>query len=611
MKDRKIETATATETRKMTGGQVIVDALVREGVTHVFGIPGHGDTALMDAFVDRKEEIQLLPAMHEQNASHMADGFYRSSGKVAGVVTSIGPGATNTLTGIATAFADSLPQIVITGGVHTYMMGRGVLQELDRPHSDNFPRMAEPVVKRWFNPSHVEQIPNMMEQAFNAMLEGRKGPVLVNVPQDVQAEYAEVTIGDGRKRRTAARLFGDPAYIAEAVDLLLAAERPVLLAGGGVIQAEATEELKAISEFIGAPVTTSFMGKGAFPEDHELFACACGDLGSIPGNAMTRSADVLLAIGCRFSDRITSSYKQGITFDIPKTKLIQVDLDGFEIGKNYPVEVGILGDAKAVLGAILDGLRAKGKPRDYKASAQFKELEARKVEWDEFLRPLRTANVQPMTASQVLVEARKALPRDTIVVTDSSNPQNQVFNEFPVYGPRQHITPGGMSGIGFALPAAIGAKLGKPEAPVCAIFGDGAFLQTGTELATAAMLGTPVIFLVINNGGWGAIRNLQLNMFGEDREIITNFTTPDGGKWMADVAGVAKSLGCEGERVTDTAEIGAAIERALASGKPYVIDAVCAIERPYSNMHVTGWWDITVPAYLGELRDKYVKGRGF
>ncbi|WP_210238244.1 thiamine pyrophosphate-binding protein [Mesorhizobium sp. M2E.F.Ca.ET.209.01.1.1] len=597
--------------REMTGGEIIVDHLIREGVTHVFGIPGHGDTALMDAFVDRKEEIQLLPAMHEQNASHMADGFYRSSGKVAAVVTSIGPGATNTLTGIATAFADSLPQLVITGGVHTYMMGRGVLQELDRPHSDNFPRMAEPVVKRWFNPSHVEQIPNMMEQAFNAMLEGRKGPVLLNVPQDVQAESANVTLDDGSKRRTGARLFGDPAYITRAVELLLAAERPVLLAGGGVIQAEATEELRAIAEFLGAPVTTSFMGKGAFPEDHELFAFACGDLGSIPGNAMTRSADVLLAIGCRFSDRITSSFKQGITFDIPKTKLIQVDLDGFEIGKNYPVEVGILGDAKAVLGAILAELKAKGQQRDYRSGQQFKELEQRKVEWEEFLKPLRTANVQPMTASQVLVEARKALPRDTIVVTDSSNPQNQVFNEFPVYGPRQHITPGGMSGIGFALPAAIGAKLGKPEAPVCAVFGDGAFLQTGTELATAAMLGTPVIFLVINNGGWGAIRNLQLNMFGEDREIITNFKTPDGQKWMADIAGVAKSLGCEGERVVDATEIGPAIERALASGKPYVIDAICAIERPYSNMHVTGWWDITVPAYLGDLRAKYVKGRGF
>ena len=599
------------EPRELTGGQIIVECLIREGVTHVFGIPGHGDTALMDAFVDQRDRVNLLPAMHEQNASHMADGFYRATGKVAGVVTSIGPGATNTLTGIATAFADSVPQVVITGGVHTYMMGRGVLQELDRPHSDNFPRMAEPVVKRWFNPSHVDQLPNMMEQAFNVMLEGRKGPVLLNVPQDVQAETATVAIEDASKRRTSARAFGEPEYIDHAAEMLLASGRPVLLAGGGVIQAEAADELTAISDFLGAPVTTSFMGKGAFPEDHELFACACGDLGSIPGNAMTRSADVILAIGCRFSDRITSSYRPGVTFDIPKTKLIQVDLDGFEIGKNYPVEIGILGDAKAVLGQLLAALKDQGKPRDYKTSAQFKELQKYKAEWEDYLRPLRTADVQPMTASQVLVEARKVLPRETIVVTDSSNPQNQVFNEFPVYGPRQHITPGGMSGIGFALPAAIGAKLGRPETPVCAIFGDGAFLQTGTELATAAMLDANAIFLVINNGGWGAIRNLQLNMFGEDREIITHFKTTDGKQWMADASGVAKSLGCEGERVTDHKEIGPALQRAIASGRPYVIDAVCAIERPYSNMHVTGWWDITVPAYLGDLRAKYVKGRGF
>jgi len=601
----------ATEGRVMTGGEIIVDHLIREGVTHVFGIPGHGDTALMDAFVDRREEIRLLPAMHEQNASHMADGFWRASGRVAAVVTSIGPGATNTLTGIATAFADSLPQLVITGGVHTYMTGRGVLQELDRHHSDNFPRMAEPVVKRWFSPSHVEQLPNMMEQAFNAMLDGRRGPVLLNVPQDVQAETARVTPADGRRRRTAARPHGDPDYIARAVALLSAAERPVILAGGGVITAGATAELREVAEFLGAPVTTSFMGKGAFPEDHELFACACGDLGSIPGNAMTRTADVILAVGCRFSDRITSSYRPGITFDIPRTKLIQVDLDGFEIGKNYPVEVGILGDARAVLAAIRDGLRARGRPRDHRATAQFRDLLARKVEWEEFLRPLRSADVQPMTASRVLVEARKALPRETIVVTDSSNPQNQVFNEFPVYEPRTHITPGGMSGIGFALPAAIGAKLARPEAPVCAIFGDGALLQTGTELATAAMLGAAAVFLVINNGGWGAIRNLQLNMFGEDREIITRFTTPDGAPWMADAAAMAISLGCAGERVTDPAEIGPAIARALASGRPYLIDAVSAIERPYSNMHVTGWWDITVPAYLGELRARYVRSRGF
>jgi len=256
-------------------------------------------------------------------------------------------------------------------------------------------------------------------------------------------------------------------------------------------------------------------------------------------------------------------------------------------------------------------MKAHAPARDYKNLGYFQELQKLKAEWFEYLRPMREAGVSPMTASQVLWEARKVLPRDTIVVTDSSNPQNQVFNEFPVYGPKQHITAGGFSGIGFALPAAIGAKLGAPNQPVCAVLGDGSFLQTGTELATAAMIGAPVIFLVINNGGWGAIRNLQLNMFGEDREIITHFKTPDGNAFSARIADTAKSLGCEGERVEDPREIGAAVQRAVASGKPYVIEAICAIERPWSKMHPTGWWDITVPAYLGDLRADYQKQRGF
>jgi acetolactate synthase I/II/III large subunit len=597
--------------KEMTGGQMVVEYLVRERVPYTFAIPGHGNTALIDAFVDRREEITLVPAMHEQGASHMADGYYRSSGQVAAVCTSIGPGATNTLTGVATAFADSMPQLLITGGVHTYMSGRGVLQELDRPHGDNFPRMAEPVVKRWWQPSRVAQIPDVMTQAFRTMLEGRKGPALINLPQDLQAESAVIELPPSENRRASGRVHGDPADIVKAAKLLLTSERPLILAGGGVIAADAGQELVAIAEHIGAAVTTSFMGKGSIPEDHALYAWPCGDLGSIPGNAMAREADVILCIGCRFSDRITSSYKPGVTFDIPKSKLIQIDIDGFEIGKNYPVEVGIVGDAKAILSSLLCELRDLAEPRDYRNSRAFGRLQSLKKEWLEYLRPLREANKSPMTASQVLFEARKVLPRDTIVVTDSSNPQNQVFNEFPVYGPKQHITAGGFSGIGFALPAAIGAKLGAPNQPVVAICGDGAFLQTGQELATAVMLGIPAIFLIINNGGWGAIRNLQLNMFGEDREIITGFRKPNGELYSAKIADFAKSLGAAAERVEDPHQIGAALQRALDSGRPYVVEAICAIERPWSNMHPTGWWDITVPAYLGDLRADYVKKRGF
>ena len=351
------------ETKKMTGGQMIVDYLIHEGVEKVFAIPGHGNTALLDAFVDRAGEIELVPAMHEQGAAHMADGYYRASGKIAAVCTSIGPGATNTLTGLVTAFADSQPLILITGAVHTYMENRGVLQELDRPHGNNFPRMAEPAVKRWWQPSRLDQIPIALAQAFNTMYEGRRGPVLLDVPQDLQAEAGEYTPPSGA-RRAQTRSTGDPAAIAEAAKLLATAQRPVILVGGGVIAAEAFPELLAVAEHLGAPVTHSFMGKGAFPADHDLYAWPCGDMGSIPGNAVTRTADVILAVGCRFSDRITSSYKHGVTFNIPDTKLVQIDIDGFEIGRNYPVEVGIVGDAKSSLSSLLTALQAEGDAPD-------------------------------------------------------------------------------------------------------------------------------------------------------------------------------------------------------------------------------------------------------
>ncbi len=200
-------------TTKLTGGQMVVDILIREGVEKVFAIPGHGNTALLDAFVDRADEIELVPAMHEQGAAHMADGYYRASGKIAAVCTSIGPGATNTLTGLATAFADSQPLLLLTGAVHTYMENRGVLQEIDRPHGNNFPRMAEPVVKRWWQPNRVESIPTALAQAFNTMYEGRRGPVLVDIPQDLQAEYGEYAPQTGG-RRAATRSTGDPVAIA-------------------------------------------------------------------------------------------------------------------------------------------------------------------------------------------------------------------------------------------------------------------------------------------------------------------------------------------------------------------------------------------------------------
>ena len=596
---------------KLTGGQMIVDYLISEGVDHVFAVPGHGNTALLDAFVDRRKEITVVPAMHEQGAAHMADGYYRASGRIAVVCTSIGPGATNTLTGVATAFADSMPFLLITGAVHTYMEGHGVLQEIDRPHGNNFPRMAEPVVKRWWQPSRLEQFPAMLSQAFNTMLEGRRGPVLLDIPQDLQAEVGEYVPPSPELTRARGRVRGDATAISRAAALLAGADRPVILAGGGVLAAEASAELIAVAEHLGAPVTHSFMGKGAIPADHDLYAWPCGDMGSIPGNAMTRQADVILAVGCRFSDRITSSYRPGVTFDIPATKLVQIDLDPFEIGRSYPVEVGVVGDAREVLRELALALRAEGEPVEYRASEYFVELTRLKDEWEAHLAPMRSTDYRPMTNSRALVEIRDALPRDGILVTDSSNPANQAFNEFPVYGPKTNIVAGGMSGIGFGVPAAIGSQIARPDVPVLALVGDGSFLQTGTELAVAAMLDLPLVVVVLNNGGWEAIKDLQISLFGEDRTLITDFQGTDGSKYFAQIADFARSLGCTAERVEDPAELAAAVRRGLSTPGPVLIEAISARELPWSAMHPTGWWDIAVPAYLGPHRDAYVEGRGF
>jgi acetolactate synthase I/II/III large subunit len=595
---------------QMTGGQIVAEYLVREGVPMLFGVPGHGNTALLDAFVDRRNEISLIQAIHEQGATHMADAFYRVSRKPSGVFTSIGPGAANTAMGVACAYIDSIPLLLLTGSVHTYMRGRGVLQELERTHWANFPRMMEPVVKRWWQPSRVDQLPNVLHLAFNVMLEGRRGPALIDIPMDVQAESTEIAdFPEPSSRRPRGRAHGDTEMVSAAAKLLLQAERPMIVAGGGVQASEAEDALMKVAEFLGAPVTVTWMGKGAIPEDHELYAWPCGDLGSISGNTLAREADVLLAIGCRFTDRTASSFRRGVTFNIPPAKLIHIDLDPYEIGKNYPVEVGIVGDARATLEDLLLSLREFSRSRDYRATAYFEHVQYLKRQWEEQLREPRESASNPMTISRALVVARNVLDRDGIVVTGAGNPQSQVFNEFPVYGPRQHITAGGFSAMGFEIPAAIGAKLAAPNRQVLAIIGDGSFLQTVQELAMAAQYDIPAVFLVMNNFGWECIKNLQVTQFGPDRVIATTFKKRDGSPFSAHLARVAEGFGCYAERVESADALGPALERAFAEERPAVIEALCSRQLPESSTMSTGWWDITVPAYHREQRAKYESAR--
>jgi acetolactate synthase-1/2/3 large subunit len=597
------------EARTLTGGELIAEYLIKEKVPYVIGIPGHGILPTADAFVDRKDKVTVLQAVHEQGAVHLADAFYRASGQPLAVFTSIGPGAVNTAMGLAQCYIDSTACMVLTGSVHTHMRGRAVLQEIERQQWMNNARILEPVVKRYWQVSHTDQLPYVMHRAFNQMMGGRRGPVLLDLPMDVQADAAQMVVPEPLEREVQGRTRPDAQETQKAAKLLYGAKRPVLLVGGGVITAEASDEVRKLAEYLGAPVVTTSMGKGAIPEDHELNAWACGDLGSISGNTLTRTADVLVAVGCRFTDRCASSYRHGVTFTIPGTQLIHIDIDPAEIGKNYPVTVGLVADAKAALQDLFEATKDVGAARKYREEAYFGELQRLKGEWDAMLAKTRDADVKPMTIGRALKEARAVLERDGIVVTGAGLPQSQVYQEFPVYGPRQHITSGGFSTMGFTVPGAIGAKLAQPNRQVLGVAGDGDFLQTVQELSMAVQYDIPIVILVLNNFGWQSIKNLQTRVYGAERVIATPFEKKDGTPYSAHLADLSKAFGCYAERIEDPAEVGPALKRAFAAGRPAVIECLVNREQPWCGLAATGWWDVPVPAYLKEQRATYDRER--
>jgi acetolactate synthase-1/2/3 large subunit len=575
-----------------TGAEIVLDHLIAAGVPYVFGIPGHGDVALFDAALERRDRIATVMTIHEQGACHMADGFYRASGRPCAVFTSVGPGACNTLTGVAQAFVDSTALLVMTGSPHTYMRGRSVLQELDRHQWSDFPSVLRPVTKQSWQVCRVDQLPFVMHRAFNRMLSGRPGPVHVDLPMDVQAEATEVGAADPARRIARSRPRPDAEATRHAARLLIRADRPVVIAGGGVITADAGQALREVAEHVGAAILTTWMGKGAVAEDHELYGLHPGSPGSSVANALLHAADVILAVGCRFTDWSFSSFHRD-HFLRPEAALIQVDVDPAEIGKNAPVAVDLVADAGAAMSDLLAALRDAAPPRAWRGSPYHAEIIRLREAWEAQLRPAREHAGSPTTISRALAELRRALPRDGIVVAGAGLPQNQLYQEFPVYEPRTHISSGGFSTMGFTVPGAIGAKLAAPDRAVVGVAGDGDFLDTVQELAVAAQLDLGVVYLVLNNRGFTSIQTLQEGLYGPGRAIATEFRRR-GADYSPDFAALARDFGLTGRRVEDPAEIAPAVARALAEGGPAVIEVPVVRQ----GLTKAGWWDVPVPAYL-------------
>ncbi len=587
---------------KLTGGEIVAQTLTNYGVEYAAGIPGHGIWALLDGFMQEESTVDVLQVFHEQSAAHLADGYYRAGGKPMLAVTSVGPGAANTLMGLATAYADSASLLAISGAPPLHMQGHGTMQELERHRDNDYSRAVEPVTKRSWTVNTVAEMPFVLHRAFSAMLTGRPGPVHIEVPMDIQAQAAEVNLHDLEHRMPTGRIHPDPEAIEAAAAVLRDARRPVIAVGGGAITAEASSELRALAEALGAAVVVTWSGKGAFPEDHPLFAGPIGQTGTTSGNAIAAAADVVLAVGCRFSDWSASSYRKGVTFSLPPGKLVQIDIEPHEIGKNYPVEVGILADAKPALAELLAAFEGDAsKDTEYRA-----ELESARAEWEKQEATRSGSDQIPFTSQRPLRDLRRAMERDGIVVAGSGNTQGAVKQSFPVYEPRTHMTSGGYSSMGWAVPAAIGAKLARPDRQVACIVGDGDFLMTGQEIGVCAQHGIPVVFLVQNNGGYMSIRGGQRKIM--DRHLLSEFTdfASNGGEeaYSVDIAAYGRSFGVESTRVESSEDLQPALERALASEGPAVVEVPTS--RDAAGPWVPGWWDFPVPAYIeDERQDEY------
>ncbi|HEY3523447.1 MAG TPA: thiamine pyrophosphate-binding protein [Candidatus Limnocylindrales bacterium] len=590
--------------RRLSGAQILVEYLVRQGVPYAAGIPGHGSWTVVDALLDRRDEIRTIQVMHEQSAVHLADGYYRVSGRPMMAFTSIGPGQTNTVVGMATAMSDSTAVMLVTGSAHTYMRGHGLFQEMERRQSAENPRIFEPITKQWFQPSRVDEVPWVVQRAWNLMTTGRPGPVLLDFPMDIQAESAEVRVPVPTEREAAGRVRPPADFVERAAALLRGATRPVIVAGGGVILADASTELTRLAEALRAPVVTTWNGKGAIDETHELAAQTIGDTASTCGNELAASADVVFAVGMRFTDWSASSYRKGVTFSIPPAKLIQLDIDEREIGKNYPVAVPLLGDAKAGLEDLLTALG-----RDTGAAgrdAYVEEIARRRRAWFEQVEEKSGSDAEPMTMARAVREIQRATRDDAIVVTGAGLPQGMVKQRWVTRHPRTHITSGGFSTMGFELPAAIGCQLAAPDRQVVAIGGDGSFLQTMQELAAAAMANTPVCMVVLDNSGWISIKGGQDHFMG--RTAATDFLLPDGDVYRPDYAAIGRAFGLHSAYVERPDEVCDAVARALASGGPSLVHVRVDRDLTMAGPDKTGWWDAPVPEYHREQREEYLAG---
>ena len=567
----------------MTGAMFIAECLRQEGVTNVFGQCGHTNYALIDAC--HKLGIAYVSFRHEQQAAHAADAYFRASHKLAVVNVHLSPGLTNALTGVASAAADCTPMVVIAGNTPSYHHARephqGIRFHADASQGDIF----RPICKRVWRVDDPKFLADVMPRALNVAQTGRPGPVLLDIPMDVfsgQVKAEPVTVA---RRPNYGRPVGPDDGIAEAAHVLVSAERPVIFAGNGIALSEAWDELLALAEFAEIPVATTLMGKGTFPETHPLALGVAGIWGTRTANENTRDADVILGIGTGFAEADCSSWNPKHTFAIPPSRLLQIDIDPQEIGKIYPVEIGIVGDAKRTLIELLRHARTMKRSRP--AGSRIAAIGKTRRAWEAELTDSQQDEGKPIHPARLLRELSDAAPANAIFVTDVGWNKNGAGQQLQVTARSSFMTSGGMATMGFSPPAAIGAKIGAPDRKVISLVGDGGLMSVVGALTTAVELGIPVLWVLFNNFCFSTIRTVGTTYF--KNSYATEFTRPDGTPYNPDFMLMAKSFGIESALVEEPSDIAGALRSALSKDVPFLLEVRTRGDLP---MPRTGYWDI-------------------
>jgi acetolactate synthase-1/2/3 large subunit len=516
-------------TNKLNGAQVIVDYLIKEKVPYAFGLCGHGNIQFIDALYDRRDEIKTVSVHHESVAGFMADVYYRVSGRPVATFTSCGPGSANLPIALATAHLDSVPFLAVTGNVPTSQFNRGAFQELYRHHQADFPSMVRSCCKKVYQPTRGEMVPLAVRQAWKTMVTGRPGPVVLDVPFDVFMEAAAEEAPDPQawSANISSRCGADPDGVARAVDMLLGAEKPCILVGQGV----------------------------------------------------------------RFDDRTSSSWIPGYSFTIPPTRLIHVDIDPEEIGRNYPVALGLMADVRTFLRQVHAELdRRKDTTRKLDARKKWLgAIDGYRREWDALVAPGFADDSRPINPQRAAAEIDKGLPDDAILVSDIGVHHNWLLGYCKPRRPDSLIGCMGFGAMGFGVAGVLGAKFAAPDRPCVSVCGDGAFFMHASVLGTAVEYDLPVVWVVWNNYAYASIRGLQRGYLG-GRELATDFRDPKtGARYNPDFAAMARAAGVEGVRIDRAGDLAEAVRTGVAAGRPYLIDVDIAAD---TNPAGAGVWEL-------------------